>query len=97
MNGNLRKRSQENQRGRTRAKENARGVWLQLPRLVVEARAGLIPSEETDGSPPPGGLTATEMLRWYRGRPVFCELHEALARLQKSDARCFVALSGAAV
>ena len=47
------------------------GVWVRLPQTVVEARAGLIPSDETDGNPPPDGLTARELLAWHRGLPVF--------------------------
>ena len=43
------------------------GVRVRLPKSVVEARAGLIPSEETDAYPPPEGLTAAELLRWHRG------------------------------
>ncbi len=46
------------------------GVWVSLPKSIVQARAGLIPSEEIDASPPPDGLTAWEQLRWYRGLPV---------------------------
>jgi hypothetical protein len=46
------------------------GVWVGLPRSVIQARAGLIPSEETDANPPPDGLTAGELLRWDRGLPV---------------------------
>lgn len=47
------------------------GVWMRLPECVVEARAGLIPSEETDGNPPPDCLTYKELLAWHRGQPVF--------------------------
>ena len=47
------------------------GVWVRLPEPVVEARAGLIPSKETDGNPPPDGLTSKELLAWHRGQPVF--------------------------
>ena len=47
------------------------GVWVRLPKSIVEARAGLIPSEETDSNPPPDGLTGTELLAWHRGVPVF--------------------------
>ena len=43
------------------------GVRARLPKSVVEARAGLIPSEEIDTYPPPDGLTAAELLRWYQG------------------------------
>lgn len=48
-------------------------VRLQLPTSVVEARAGLIPSDENDALPPPIGLTVTELLAWYRGLPVWCK------------------------
>jgi hypothetical protein len=41
--------------------------WVRLPKLVVHARAGLIPSEETDGNPPPDGLTVEGVLAWHRG------------------------------
>lgn len=58
-------------------KRKARGVakrsdkiWVHLPEPVVEARAGVIPSDETDASPPPEGLTAKELLAWHRGLPV---------------------------
>ena len=48
-------------------KGSADGVQVRLPKSVVEARAGLIPSEETDAYPPPEGLTAVEELRWHGG------------------------------
>ena len=48
-------------------------VWARLPKSVVEARAGLIPSEETDANAPPDELTAAELLRWHRGRPVLLQ------------------------
>jgi hypothetical protein len=48
------------------------GAWLQLPKSVVEARAGLIPSCEIDAIPPPEPLTATELTAWHAGLPVFC-------------------------
>jgi len=47
------------------------GVWVRLPKSVVEARAGLVPSEELDVNPPPDGLTGKELLTWHRGQPVF--------------------------
>lgn len=47
------------------------GVWVRLPKSVGEARAGLIPSEETDGNPPPDWLTGKELLAWHRGQPMF--------------------------
>lgn len=47
------------------------GVWVRLPESVVEARAGLIPSDETDGNPPPDCLTSKELLAWHGGQPVF--------------------------
>lgn len=47
------------------------GVWIRLPKSVLEARAGLVPSEETDGNPPPDGLTGQELLAWHHGQPVF--------------------------
>lgn len=58
------------------------GVWVRLPDSVVEARAGLIPSEETDGNPPPGGLTSKELLAWHRGLPVFLSAGQFLAYLR---------------
>lgn len=54
--------------GRTRRFE---WVRFQLSASVVEARAGLIPSEETDLSPPPEGLNVTEYLAWHSGLPVW--------------------------
>jgi hypothetical protein len=48
----------------------SRGASIRLPESVVEARAGLIPSEETDTFPPPSWLTAKEWLAWHRGLPV---------------------------
>jgi hypothetical protein len=42
-------------------------LWVRLPTSVVEARAGLIPSWETDANPPPEGLTSAELMRWHRG------------------------------
>lgn len=44
--------------------------WVRLPESVVKARAGLIPSSETDGNPLPEELTADELLEWHRGLPV---------------------------
>gem|GEM_PF-6509633 len=41
-----------------------------LPEPVVASRAGLIPSDEIDANPPPRGLTARQLLRWYRGLSV---------------------------
>lgn len=46
------------------------GVWVRLPESVVEARAGLIPSYETDANPPPEDLTSDELRAWHRGIPV---------------------------
>jgi hypothetical protein len=51
-------------------KRRSDGNWVSLPKSIVQARAGLIPSEGIDASPPPEGLTAQEQLRWYRGLPV---------------------------
>jgi hypothetical protein len=54
-------------------RQGSRGVenrWVRLPASVVEARAGLIPSEETDANPPPEGLTVKQLLRWHKGLPV---------------------------
>jgi hypothetical protein len=68
--------------GRRRLRQKRKGygkafrfVWVrfQLPASVVEARGGLIPSDETDGMPPPIGLTVTELLAWYTGLPVWCK------------------------
>lgn len=49
------------------------GAWLQLPKSVVEARAGVIPSCEIDAMAPPERLTATELIAWHAGLPVFCK------------------------
>jgi hypothetical protein len=57
-------------RMRTKVESRRDGVWVQLPKSVVHARAGLIPSEATDANPPPNGLTVVELLRWHRGQPV---------------------------
>ena len=57
------------------------GAWVQLPQSVVEARAGLIPSEKTDSTPPPEDLTSKEMLAWHQGLPVFLSAERFLAYL----------------
>jgi len=54
--------------------------WVRLPESVVEARAGIIPSDETDASPPPEGLTAKELLDWYSGLPVLCKKRKTRPR-----------------
>jgi len=51
-------------------KKRSEKIWVHLPESVVEARVGLIPSDETDASPPPEGLTTKEFLAWHRGLPV---------------------------
>ena len=60
--------------------------WVQLPKSVAEARAGLIPSCETDANPPPEGLTAGQLLAWYRGLPVALKIkpERIWVRLPKS-------------
>lgn len=50
--------------------ERSGKLWVRLPHSVVQARAGLNPSHKTDGNRPPEGLTANELLMWYRGLPV---------------------------
>jgi hypothetical protein len=55
---------------RRRMMSQRRRVSIRLPESVVRARAGLIPSEETDSCPPPTWLTAKELLAWHRGLPV---------------------------
>lgn len=45
-------------------------IWVSLAKDVVKARAGLIPSDQTDACPPPDGLSLAELRRWYRGLPV---------------------------
>jgi hypothetical protein len=45
-------------------------MWVKLPRAIVEARAGLIPSHETDRTPPPPDLTVREIFQWHRGAPI---------------------------
>jgi hypothetical protein len=50
--------------------ERSGKLWVWLPRLVVDARAGLIPSYATDANPPPEGLTAAEIRLWHLGLPV---------------------------
>jgi hypothetical protein len=62
-----------------------RGVSTRLPESIVEARAGLIPSEKTDNCPPPGWLTAKELLAWHRGLPVSVSYATIAERL--SDGR----------
>ena len=57
------------------------GVWVRLPKSVVNARAGLVPSEETDNNPPPDDLTSKELLAWHRGLPVFLSAERFLAYL----------------
>lgn len=47
------------------------GAWVRLAKSTVDARAGLIPSEEIDADPPPDGLTCRELLGWHAGLPVF--------------------------
>lgn len=66
---------------RREEKSSLVGVWVRLPASVVEARAGLVPSEETDGNPPPDDLTSKELSAWYRGRPVFLSAERFLAYL----------------
>ena len=56
-------------------------VWVRLPKAVVKARAGLMPSEEIDASPPPEGLTVAGLIRWYRGLPIQCTWGEARSRM----------------
>lgn len=53
-----------------RTEECSNTIWVHLPKSVVEARAGLIPSEETDANPPPEGLKSEELIAWHRGLPV---------------------------
>lgn len=48
-------------------------TWVRLSTSVAAARAGLIPSCETDACPPPEGLTVKQLLRWHRGLPVLCK------------------------
>lgn len=67
------KLSLEKKRPADATKKQISGFWAQLPKLIVEARAGLIPSDETDACPPPEHLAAADLLRWYRGLPVFCK------------------------
>lgn len=56
---------------RSEAARGPLGVVVRLPESVVEARAGLIPSEKTDSNPPPDCLTSKELMAWHRGLPVF--------------------------
>jgi len=53
-----------------RVEEGSDKLWVRLPKSVVEARAGLIPSFQTDANPPPDGLTAVEIIAWHRGLAV---------------------------
>lgn len=56
-------------------------VWVRLPESVVEARGGVIPSDETDSDPPPNGLAVTELLKWYQGLPVLFKSREGRVQL----------------
>lgn len=40
--------------GKRRLRRNSKKAWKKRKASVAEARAGLIPSEETDGTKPPG-------------------------------------------
>ena len=53
-----------------RVEERSRKLWVRLPKSVVEARAGLIPSLRFDANPPPEGITSEELTAWHRGLPV---------------------------
>ena len=53
-----------------RVEDGSDKLWVRLPKSVVEARAGLIPSFETDANPPPDGLTGVELIAWHRGLAV---------------------------
>lgn len=53
--------------------KNSRAIWVRLPKSAVNARAGLIPSKETDALPPPEDLTAAQLLAWHRGLPVLVD------------------------
>lgn len=55
-------------------------VWVRLPKSVVDARAGLIPSKETDGLLPPDCLTAAQLLAWHRGLPVLADRRKLTGR-----------------
>lgn len=50
---------------------------------ITRARAGLIPSCETDANPPPDCLTARQLLRWYRGLWVQCDAGSTPFRRRK--------------
>jgi len=72
MKKRRRNRSFKETRSVAASKKRIGGFWVQLPKSVVKARAGLIPSDETDACPPPEGLATADLLAWYRGLPVFC-------------------------
>lgn len=76
MSERLSPRSVRNKVTGHRTKNRFDRIWIQLPPSVVEARAGLIPSCETDGCPPPESLTSPQRLRWYRGLPVLCKIEQ---------------------
>jgi len=63
-------RLQTQQRAARKLRSRTGKRQVRLPASVVEARAGLIPSETTDAYPPPDGLIAAELLVWHRGLPV---------------------------
>jgi hypothetical protein len=58
------------------AEERSDKIWIHLPKSVVEARAGIIPSEATDANPPPDELTCEELLSWHRGLSVQLKTEE---------------------
>jgi hypothetical protein len=63
----------------------SRGVWVCLPARVVEARAGVIPSGENDGCPPPVWLSARELSAWHSGLPVFVSNLTIVRRLKRDQ------------
>jgi hypothetical protein len=71
------------------AKKGSIGVWFRLPASIVEARAGLIPSGETDGNPPPEGLTVRESQAWHRGLPVYLSASRFVKCLETAKLRAW--------